>query len=613
MAAPRVRRGGFAHVDKPQNFKRTLFRLIGDFKPLLPNLLIVSLIVLISVAFALLSPLLIRDIINDVIANYQTFFILENDLLTLQWPLLLSRFGIVAAFYVGTSFFNWLSTWLVVPVSARYAYNMRQRFQAKIDKLPLSYFDKQTYGEILSKGTNDVDAVAGSLQSILTSILFSLFLFVGATIAMFISSWQLALVAIASLPLSILITIFIAKNSQKRFKQSYEKLGNLNSHIEENYGGFKIVKLFNKEQENINKFDEINTELAKADRYAQFFSSVIFPSIHFVNNLAFVGICVVGGLIQDVGNMVAFFVLISLFQQPFQQIGQISNIIQSTIAAAERIFSVFDEKELISDESNALKDSSFVTGNVCFDNVTFSYSPEVPLIENLNLNVDRGSSIAIVGPTGAGKTTLVNLIMRFYEVNSGKITIDNKNITDYTYEALRSSIGMVLQDTWLFTGTIKENIRYGNGQATDEEVEIAAKAAHAHFFITTLPGGYDFMLNEEGTNLSIGQRQLITIARAILCQPRILILDEATSSVDTRTEVAIQSAMTKLMKDRTSFVIAHRLSTIKNAKTILVMNRGEIIEIGNHKQLLDKKGFYADLYNAQFLGGNPLAPAENNT
>jgi ABC-type multidrug transport system fused ATPase/permease subunit len=350
----------------------------------------------------------------------------------------------------------------------------------------------------------------------------------------------------------------------------------------------------------------MNDDLAEVDRMSQFFSGIIFPAINFVNNLGFVGIAIVGGLLDNIGNMVAFFILVSLFQRPFQMLGQISNIIQSSIAAAERIYKIMDEPELPANQIDAIVDNKNIKGKIEFKNVSFAYKTDQPLFTGLNLQVNQGDTIAIVGPTGAGKTTLVNLMMRFYEIQQGEILLDGKSLKEYSFAALRTAFGMVLQDTWLFKGTIKDNIRYGKIDATDEEVEAAAKAALAHFFISTLSGGYDFMLNEDGTNISQGQRQLLTIARAILIQPKMLILDEATSSVDTRTEASIQTAMTSLMKGRTSFVIAHRLSTIKSAKLILVMKNGAIVETGSHASLLKQKGFYAELYNAQFTGNNQI-------
>jgi ATP-binding cassette subfamily B protein len=553
-----------------------------------------------------LSPFYIRNILNDIIANPEGFFDQVGGVLSLNWPNILMRFGIIVGFYFFSHLFTWLSDFLLIPISNQYSYKIRQAFQAKMDRLPLAFFDRQTYGEILSKGTNDVDSVSRSLQGILGSVLSSLFLFIGTLVMMFITSWELTLVALAILPFSLFITIFIAKNSQKRFKSYYAKLGKLNGLIEENYSGYKIVKLFNKEEETVKTFKTLNDDLAEVDRMSQFFSGIIFPAINFINNLGFVGIAIVGGLLDNIGNMVAFFILVSLFQRPFQMLGQISNIIQSSIAAAERIYKIMDEPELPANQLDAIQDNKSIKGKIEFKNVSFAYKADQPLFTGLNLQVNQGDTIAIVGPTGAGKTTLVNLMMRFYEIQQGEILLDGKSLKDYSFAALRTSFGMVLQDTWLFKGSIKDNIRYGRINATDEEVEAAAKAALAHFFISTLSGGYDFMLNEDGTNISQGQRQLITIARAILIQPKMLILDEATSSVDTRTEASIQTAMTSLMKGRTSFVIAHRLSTIKSAKLILVMKNGAIVETGSHASLLKQKGFYAELYNAQFTGNNTI-------
>ena len=607
MAGPRYgRMGGLTENEKPKNFKGTLRRLVADFKPYLASLIFVAVIITISVVFTLLSPFYIRNILNDIIANPEGFFDQVGGVLSLNWPNILMRFGIIVGFYFFSHLFTWLSDFLLIPISNQYSYKIRQAFQAKMDRLPLAFFDRQTYGEILSKGTNDVDSVSRSLQGILGSVLSSLFLFIGTLVMMFITSWELTLVALAILPFSLFITIFIAKNSQKRFKSYYAKLGKLNGLIEENYSGYKIVKLFNKEEETVKTFKTLNDDLAEVDRMSQFFSGIIFPAINFINNLGFVGIAIVGGLLDNIGNMVAFFILVSLFQRPFQMLGQISNIIQSSIAAAERIYKIMDEPELPANQLDAIQDNKSIKGKIEFKNVSFAYKADQPLFTGLNLQVNQGDTIAIVGPTGAGKTTLVNLMMRFYEIQQGEILLDGKSLKDYSFAALRTSFGMVLQDTWLFKGSIKDNIRYGRINATDEEVEAAAKAALAHFFISTLSGGYDFMLNEDGTNISQGQRQLITIARAILIQPKMLILDEATSSVDTRTEASIQTAMTSLMKGRTSFVIAHRLSTIKSAKLILVMKNGAIVETGSHASLLKQKGFYAELYNAQFTGNNTI-------
>lgn len=608
MGGPGGRRGA---NDRAKNFGKTSKRLLAEFKPLLAKFILVSLIVIIGAALTILSPILIKNILSNM-ADFLTF----GPTIEVNWQLLFTKFGIVMGLYTLSALLSWIADWIVVKISGDYAKNLRHDVERKLNRLPLSFFDKQTYGEILSRATNDVDTISRSMQQIITQTISGFALLIGVLIAMFVTEWRLALVVIATLPLSVFLTVFIAMKSQKEFVKYQVKLGRLNSHIEENYSGYKVVKLFNKEEESSQVFRTINNDMAKADRMSQFLSGIIFPMLRFVNNLGFVCVSVVGGLLSSsapaeaLSNMVAFFMFISIFQKPFLQIGQISNVIQSTVAAAERIFSILDEKEMTPDDADAISSEENIHGKVDFENVSFSYNPETPLIEGMNLHVNQGDSIAIVGPTGAGKTTIVNLIMRFYEINSGSIKLDGIDITHYTRSALRGSVGMVLQDTWLFSGSIKDNIRYGREDATDEEIIEASQSAHAHHFISTLPGGYDFVLNEDGTNVSQGQRQLITIARAILSRPKILILDEATSSVDTRTELAIQEAMARLMKNRTSFVIAHRLSTIKSAKTILVMNKGKIVETGNHQELLEKKGFYADLYNAQFSGTNPLAPKE---
>lgn len=606
--------GGGRSVDKPKHFKDTSKRLIQNFRPLILKFALVISIVIVSTTLIIISPVLIRNLLSDMSA----FITPDMTTMTIKvnWTTLFQKFGIIMILYGVSAILTWFADWIVVKISAEYAFSLRKQIQSKLDRLPLSYFDGQTYGEIMSRGTNDVDTISRSMQQIITQVISGIVMLIGILIAMFITDWRLALVAVATLPLMVIITVIIAMTSQKEFVKYQTKLGLLDSHIEETYGGYKLVKLFNREEKEIATFKAINDDMEKSDRKSQFLSGVIFPMIRFINNLGFVGICIVGGVLKadnpaaSLANMVAFFMFIALFQQPFMQIGQISNIIQSTVAAAERIFGVLDEKEFVPDEPDCIQTEDGIQGNVDFENISFSYKPETPLIENMNLHIKAGESVAIVGPTGAGKTTIVNLIMRFYEINGGAIKLDGIDIRHYSRAALRGSVGMVLQDTWLFSGSIKENIRYGRVNATDEDVIEAAKAAHAHHFISTLPEGYDFVLNEDGTNISQGQRQLITIARAIISQPKILILDEATSSVDTRTEVAIQDAMAKMMTNRTSFVIAHRLSTIKNAKLILVMNKGKIIETGTHQELLALKGFYADLYNAQFAGTNPLAPKE---
>ena len=510
--------------------------------------------------------------------------------------------------YLISSIFAFLQQYIMAGVAQRTVYNLRKEVEDKISRLPLKFFDSRTHGEILSRVTNDVDNIATTLQQSLTQLITSLVTIIGIVIMMLTISPILTLVVILTLPLYIGITTLIAKYSQKYFAAQQREIGTLNGHVEEMYTGHKIVKVFGHERDSIKEFENINDRLYKAGWKAQFISGVIMPMMRFVSNIGYVIVCVVGGYLAtlgkiSIGDIQAFIQYSNQFTQPIVQTANIANVIQSTIASAERVFELLDEEEEVPDSVDA-KVIEFPKGDVKFNEVNFSYKKEEPLIEDMNLDVKRGHTIAIVGPTGAGKTTLVNLLMRFYEINSGRITIDGVDIKDIKRGALHNMFGMVLQDTWLFNGTIMDNIAYGREGATEEEIIQAAKAAHAHHFIKTLPNGYNTILNEEASNISQGQKQLLTIARAILANPTIMILDEATSSVDSRTEVYIQKAMNNLMKNRTSFVIAHRLSTIRDAELILVMNKGHIIEMGNHKELLDKKGFYADLYNSQFAGAN---------
>ncbi|MDY0345279.1 MAG: ABC transporter ATP-binding protein [Bacilli bacterium] len=591
---------------KPRNIKKAASRILADFRPLLATFIFVIIILLVSATLSVLMPVLLGDFVND----FENLATQVEGVFMINWPEVLKQVMIMLSFYVGSALLMWLADWIVVKISADYAYNIREKIKAKLDRLPLSYFDKNTYGEILSRGTNDVDNISRHMSSIINQTILGVSMFIGVVIAMFVTSWELALVAIAILPFTILFTVVIAVNAQKEFKKYRTHLGKLNSITEENYSGFKIVKLFNKEKDVAASFEQVNETMMKADWKSQWLSGFIFPTMRFIGNLGFIGVSVVGGILENPGNMVAFFLFLQMFQQPFQQIGQISSIIQSVLASGERIYDLLDEAEMELEPDDAISSEGSIKGEIVFDNVEFSYTVDKPLIRNFNLKVNTGDSIAIVGPTGAGKTTIVNLIMRFYEVNSGRILLDGIDIHNYRRGILRGAVGMVLQDTWLFSDTIRENIRYGRSDATDEEIEDAAKQAHADHFIKTLPSGYDFILNEDGTNISQGQRQLITIARAIVSKPKILILDEATSSVDTRTELAIQDAMNKMMIGKTSFIIAHRLSTIKNAKVIIVMQKGQIVEIGSHHELLANSGFYAELYNAQFSGRNPLAEPE---
>ena len=634
---------------KAQNFKGSAKRLIGILKPYRFRIIIVAIFVVISVACAIGTTLILNHVLQtlgsdltNIMANLQSgaltnynyplgeginldFFIafnMANQHIYVNWPFFFIWFGMALVGFVLSAVATFVESWLIVKISTDLGYKLREEVKEKLDKLPLTYFDQNLVGDILSRGTNDVRQVQQSLQTIINQTLGAILQFVFITIIMFFISWQLTLVAFATLPLLLLASILIIKFSQKKFVQAKKGLGLLSGLAEETYSGYRVVKLFNMEKRVKNDFDKINLPLAKDERMSQWLTGFIFPSMHFISNLGFVGVCLVGGLISrddptNLASMAIFILLLNMFQQPFQQLGQISGEVQSTVASAERLFVLFDSTEEVADPINAIENTDNVAGDYVFKDVAFSYDKEKELIRNLNLSVKRGDSVAIVGPTGAGKTTLVNLLMRFYEIDEGSISLDGHDIRDYGRNALREPIGMVLQDTWLFAGSVRDNVKYGNQHATDEEIEKACVAARADHFIKTLPGGLDFKLSEDGSNISQGQRQLLTIARALVSNPRIIILDEATSSVDTRTEVAVQEAMNEMMKGKTSFIIAHRLSTIKNARVILVMNKGNIIEKGNHKELLAANGFYAELYNAQFSGQNPLAPleveAEHNT
>lgn len=606
-------------ITKPKNFSKTLKKMLKDFKKEYVLLVIVIILSILSAVLSILSPLVLQNLLNsaslsDGSSSSALFKVLVNQdgmqYVQINWPFFFSRFGLMLGLYVLSAFLTFLAEFITVSISARFSYDMRERVKAKLDRLPLSYFDKVPYGDTLSIGTNDVDNISRNLQTIIVQTCNSITLFVGTFIAMLVTKWQLALVAIVSLPFTILIVILVSKFSQKQFRIYRKELGDLNGQVEEDYAGYLIIKLFNKQQDSINEFEVTNAKMSNSDKISQFLSGLIFPTTNFINNLAYVGIAVVGGLLQDPGAMITFFIFLNMFSRPFQQIGQIVNIIQSVVASGERIYELLEEKEFEPDPVNAIDTDENILGKFEFNNVYFSYVPEKSLIQNFNLKINAGDTVAIVGPTGAGKTTLVNLIMRFYDINEGTIKLDGVDTKDYKRNILRGSIGMVLQDTWLFRGTIRENLLYGDENATFEDIKAACKQAHIDHFIETLPGKYDFVLNEDGTNISQGQRQLLTIARAIISKPKIMILDEATSSVDTRTEQQIQDALDNIMQNKTSFIIAHRLSTIKNAKLIIVMKKGNIVETGNHKELLARNGFYAELYNSQFIGNNLT---ENNS
>lgn len=506
--------------------------------------------------------------------------------------------------YIISALFSFGMSFIMSSVAQNTVYKMRNDVKEKLDKLPLKYFDGHTHGDVLSRITNDMDNIATTLQQSMTQMITSFVSVVGIIGMMLSISPFMTLIAIVTLPISMMITVLIAKKSQKYFASQQKKLGELNGHVEEMYTGHKIVKAFGYEDKSVEIFTDVNSELSNVAWKAQFMSGVIFPALNFVNNLGYVLICVVGGFMVakkkiEIGDIQAFIQYIRQFTHPIVQLANISNVIQSTIASAERVFEVLDEEEEIPDVEDNKTVENF-KGKVDFKHVKFGYVEGKTLMEDISISVKEGHTIAIVGPTGAGKTTLVNLLMRFYEIQGGSIEIDGVDIRDMKRGDLRQTFGMVLQDTWLFKGTIRDNIAYGRTGATEEDILRASELAHAHHFIMTLPEGYDTVLNEEASNISQGQKQLLTIARAILADPRILILDEATSNVDTRTEVLIQKAMENLMSGRTSFVIAHRLSTIRDAELILVMNQGTIIEQGNHRELLEADGFYANLYNSQF-------------
>lgn len=513
--------------------------------------------------------------------------------------------------YVISACFSFIQGYIMTGVSQKLTYRMRKEISEKINRMPMNYFDTTTHGEVLSRVTNDVDTLSQSLNQSATQMITSVTTIIGVLIMMISISPLMTVIALLILPVSMVLISVIVKHSQKYFKSQQKYLGHINGQVEEVYGGHNIVKAFNKEEDVIREFDETNDILFRSAWKSQFLSGMMMPIMQFVGNLGYVGVSILGGYLAikqtiEVGDIQSFIQYVRSFTQPIQQVAQVANMLQSTAAASERVFEFLDEKEEDQFAENPVSVEG-LQGNVEFEHVHFGYNPEHIIINDFSAKVKEGQKIAIVGPTGAGKTTMIKLLMRFYDVNSGAIKIDGHNIKDFNRSELRQMFGMVLQDTWLFSGSIEDNIKYGKLDATHEEVVAAAKAAHVHRFVQTLPSGYNMILNEEASNVSQGQKQLLTIARAILADPKILILDEATSSVDTRTEVQIQKAMDNLMKGRTSFVIAHRLSTIRDADLILVMKDGDIIEQGNHEELLEKNGFYAELYNSQFENATSCA------
>jgi len=593
---------GMMGGEKARDFKGTLARLVQYLAPYRLPILVVMLFAAASTIFNIIGPKILGKATTRLFEGVMAQ--ISGTGTGIDFPYIGNILITIGILYLLSSLFTYIQGWVMSDVSAKMTYRFRKEIAAKINRMPLKYFDGTSHGEVLSRVTNDVDTVSQTLNQSLTQIITSTVTVVGVLIMMLSISWQMTLVSLVIIPLSAVVTGLVIKNSQKYFKQQQEFLGHVNGHVEEMYGGHVVMKAFNGERKSVEKFNGLNDTLYQSAWKSQFLSGLMMPIMGFIGNLGYVAVVMMGGVLAirnlvTVGDIQAFIQYVRSFTQPIAQLANISNVLQQTAAAAERVFEFLNETEEVPETENAIAPSR-VRGEVEFRNVQFGYDPEKLVIKNFSARVKPGQKIAIVGPTGAGKTTVVKLLMRFYDVNSGAILVDGKNIQEYTRIGLRDLFGMVLQDTWLYNDTIMENIRYGRPDATDEEVMAAARAAHVDHFIHTLPDGYRMVLNEETTNISQGQKQLLTIARAVLSNPHMLILDEATSSVDTRTEILIQQAMDTLMQERTSFIIAHRLSTIRNADLILVMRDGDIVEQGNHEELLNKGGFYTELYNSQF-------------
>ncbi len=644
--------GGMGAGEKAKDFKGTVKKLAKYLAEFRWHMLMVAIFAIGSTTFAIVSPKILGGATNQIVEDYVSMKAYEtitsklpkgaslpagttgadvlkrlpnqseiesqipsNQLDTIKKLDLSQRpefhfdavwrvVSLLIGLYILSAIFRYIQTWLMTQVTQTVTFRMRRQLSEKINRLPLSYFDKQTYGEVLSRVTNDVDTISQTLNQSLSQIVSSTVMVLGILVMMFSISWQMSLVALLVLPLAGGAVTLIAKSSQKQFLRQQTQLGELNGHIEEMYGGHQVMRVFNGQKKSLAKFSRVNDQLQESAWKAQFLSGLIYPIMNFIGNIGYVVMAILGGWLAingrlKIGDIQAFIQYIDQFNQPLVQVANIANVLQSTAAAAERVFEFLDEPEEQAESKDLVKLAN-VKGEVEFDNVVFGYKPDQTIIKGLSAHIKPGQRVAIVGPTGAGKTTLVNLLMRFYEINSGAIKIDGVNIAQMKRSDVRQMFGMVLQDTWLFNGTIRQNLLYGNPAASEEEMVATAKEAHVDHFVRSLPGGYDMMLGEEATNISQGEKQLLTIARAMLARTPMLILDEATSSVDTRTEVLIQKAMDKLMQGKTSFVIAHRLSTIRDADLILVVRDGNIIEQGKHDELLKKNGFYAELYNSQF-------------
>ncbi|CCY61371.1 aBC transporter ATP-binding protein [Clostridium sp. CAG:264] len=608
MEENRPRRGG-RHMgppgmgggEKAKNFKGTISKLVRYSRKYLPAVIVVMVIAVFSTVFNVVCPKVLGKATTALSEGIMRKI---NGIGGIDFTYIGKILLFCLGLYLLSVLFNFTQGIIMTGVTQKLCYKMRKDVSEKINRMPLKYFESRTYGEVLSRITNDIDTMGNGLNQSITQLITSVSTVIGVFIMMLTISPLMTMIAIIILPISVALMGIIIKKSQRFFKQQQEYVGHINGQVEEVYGGHTVIKAFNKEETTLKEFHETNEVLYKSAWKAQFFSGLMQPVMMFVGNLGYVGVAISGAALAirgtiTIGDIQAFIQYVKNFTQPIQQVAQVTNMMQQMAAAAERVFELLEEEEEVQvvEHPASVED---IKGEVDFRHVKFGYDPEKIIIHDFSVHVDPGKQVAIVGPTGAGKTTMVKLLMRFYDVNEGAILLDGHNVKEYNRRELRDALGMVLQETWLFKGTIMENIRYGRLDATDEEVIAAAKAAHAHRFISALPGGYQMELNEEVTNISQGQKQLLTIARAILANNPVLILDEATSSVDTRTEHSIQRAMDNLMKGRTSFVIAHRLSTIKNADIILVMKDGDIIEQGNHEELMAQNGFYAELYNSQF-------------